>query len=84
MAARNFHLPLSDDLYTRLRAEARRTGRPATSLAREALERWLVQRKKAAVAEGIAAYVAEHAGGPMDLDDDLERAGVDHLRRQKP
>jgi len=33
---KNFHLPLPEQTYTGLRAEAERTGVPATTLAREA------------------------------------------------
>ena len=35
---KNFHLPLPDQTYTGLRAEAERTGVPATTLAREAVD----------------------------------------------
>jgi len=35
---KNFHLPLPEHAYTRLRAEAERTQMPATALAREAIE----------------------------------------------
>jgi hypothetical protein len=33
---RNFHVPLSEDLYSRLREEAGRSKQPATALARHA------------------------------------------------
>ena len=38
---KNFHVPLPEQTYTRLRAEAERTQAPATALAREAIEWWL-------------------------------------------
>jgi hypothetical protein len=44
---KNLHVPLPGDLYTELREEAQRTKRPATKLAREAIELWLKQRRKA-------------------------------------
>jgi hypothetical protein len=47
-------LPLPDQTYARLRAEAERTG-------------------------AIASYAAERAGTNLDLDADLESAGVEHL-----
>ena len=39
----NFHLPLPDSVYRRLRKEAEHRGIPATALAREAVEAWLDQ-----------------------------------------
>jgi hypothetical protein len=78
-AQRNFHRPLPDDLYARLRAEAERSGRPATLLARRALELWLRQRRKAARHSAICAYAAECAGTPADLDPALEAASVEYL-----
>jgi predicted transcriptional regulator len=77
---RNFHLPLSDDVYRQLREEAARSSRPATSVARQAIELWLRHRKKVARREAIAAFAAEHAGGPLDLDANLEAAAVEQLR----
>jgi hypothetical protein len=79
-ASRNFHLPLPDALYTRLRAEAQRARQPATSLARQALEAWLVQREKAALGEAITDYASECAGGTEDLDPELEHAALEHWR----
>ncbi len=84
MRLQNFHLPLPDDLYAKLRDEAERSRRPATALAREALERWLQERKKAEVAEAIAAYAAEHAGSSADLDEELETAAIEHLLSDRP
>jgi hypothetical protein len=78
---RNFHLPLPEATYTRLRAEAERAHVPATALAREAVDWWLRQQFKRTRHEAIAAYSAEMAGTPLDLDPDLESAGVDHLMK---
>jgi len=41
---KNFHLPLPDQTYAHLRAEAERAEVPATALAREAIDWWLRQR----------------------------------------
>ena len=76
---KNFHLPLPEHAYTRLRAEAERTQMPATALAREAIEWWLRQQLRKARHEQIAAYAAEMAGTDLDLDPDLEAAGIEHL-----
>jgi hypothetical protein len=73
----NFHLPLPDTLYLRLRAEAQRARQPATSLARQALEAWLLEREKAVLAEEIAAYATACAGSGAELDPELERAALE-------
>ena len=84
---RNFHLPLDEDLYRRLRSEAARTGRPATELARSAIEAALRERQRFLLHESIAEYAAAVAGTQADLDPVLERAGREHLsgrRKRRP
>lgn len=78
-AVRNFHVPLPVLLYEKLRREAERLNRPATALAREAVEDFLRQRRKSALHEEISAYAAKQAGTDVDLDTDLESASVDFL-----
>jgi predicted DNA-binding protein len=82
-AAHNLHVPLPAEVHDRLRAEATRSGRPATALAREAIEAWIAERERHAVHEAIVEYANEMAGSSADLDDDLERAGIDHLVRKR-
>jgi hypothetical protein len=76
-ARRNFHIPLSEELYRSLRDEAALARRPATLLARQAIETWLRQRRKAALREAIATYAAAHAGSGADLDPALEAASLE-------
>ena len=76
---KNFHLPLPEQTYIRLRAEAERTQIPATTLAREAVDGWLRQQSRKARLDAIAAYATEMAGTQLDLDADLESAGIEHL-----
>jgi hypothetical protein len=76
---KNFHLPLPDQTYIDLRAEAERAQVPATVLAREAIDSWLRQQLRKARHDRIAAYAVEMAGTDLDLDPDLEAAGVEHL-----
>ena len=76
---KNFHLPLPEQTYSGLRAEAERTGVPATTLAREAVDTWLRQQRRKARQDAVEAYAAELAGTPLDLDTDLETAGIEHL-----
>ena len=75
----NFHLPLPEQTYSQLRAEAERTRVPATALARQAIDLWLRHQARKARHDAIAAYAAEMAGTDLDLDRDLESAGIDHL-----
>ena len=75
----NFHLPLPEEVYRDLREEAARAGRPATALAREAIELWLRHRRKVTRHEAIAAFAAENAGSPVDLYTELESASLEHL-----
>lgn len=79
MPLRNFHLPLTGETYDRLKEEAAREGRPATIVAREAIEEWLGERRRQFVREEIAAYAATVAGSESDLDTGLEKAAVEHL-----
>lgn len=75
-AVRNFHLPLPEPLYRRLRDAATRANQPATTVARYALEHWLREHRKAVVREAIAAYAAEVGGSHDDLDPALEAASL--------
>jgi hypothetical protein len=79
---RNFHLPLPEAVYTALRAEAAALQRPATIVAREAIESWLRERRKTVLREAIAAYAAEHRGTAADLDPALEQAGLETWPRR--
>ncbi len=78
--ARNFHVPLPEPLYRRLRDAAERTDQPATTLARHAIEAWLRQHRKAMVREAIAVYAADIAGTRDDLDIELEAASLESIR----
>jgi hypothetical protein len=76
---RTFHLPLPDELHEELRREATADHRPATELVRDALIGWLQARRRARVAEEIRRFALAEAGSDLDIDADVERAGVDHL-----
>lgn len=76
-AQRNFHVPLPEDLYERLRHASERAAQPATVLAREAIAQWLEQRERERLAQEIAQYAAATAGGAEDLDEDLEEASLE-------
>ena len=76
---KNLHVPLTEPTYLRLRTEAERAGRPATELAREAIDRWLAEQQRQLLHDAIQAYARETAGTRDDLDGGMEAAGVDHL-----
>lgn len=80
---RNFHVPIPEKTYARLRAEAVKTRRPATGLAREAIEQWLTERERLAVHESIAEYARAVAGTAADLDEALERSASTELARRR-
>lgn len=76
---KNFHVPLPDETYDHLRSAAERSKVPATAIAREAIDFWLREQARKMRHAAIAAYAAEMAGTPLDLDAELERAGLEHL-----
>ena len=82
-ARRNLHVPLPEEVYQRLRAQAERQDQPGTTLARRAIEAWLDEQARAARRDAIAAYAAGWAGATTDLDPELEAAAVDHLREDR-
>lgn len=76
---RTFHLPLPDELHDALREEASAEHRPATEVVREALTGFIQARRRQRLAEEIERFAVAEAGTELDLDSDLEAAGVDHL-----
>jgi len=76
---RNFHLPLPEETYTRLSAEAERTQIPATKLARQAVDQWLRLQSRKVRRDAITAYAVQMAGTHLDLDPALEGAAIQHL-----
>ena len=81
---RTFHLPLPDDLHEALRREATADHRPATELARDALAGWLQARQRERVADEIRRFALAQAGAAVDLDPDLEQAGIGYLLAGAP
>jgi hypothetical protein len=76
---RNFHLPMPEQTYADLRAEAARVRVPATTLAREAIDQWLAAQRRLTRHKEITAFAEDMAGTPLDLDSELEAAGIEHL-----
>jgi hypothetical protein len=82
-ALRNFHLPLPEPTYRRLREAAELARQPATVVARYAIEAWLRDRRRAAVHEAIAEYAIKMAGTGADLDPELEAASLETWGKRK-
>lgn len=78
-AKRNLHVPLTEDLDRKLRAEAARTGEPATQIAREGIRTFLELRRRRAIREAIQSYAHSIAGTREDLDPEIESAAIESL-----
>jgi len=76
---KNFHVPLPDETYDHLRIAAERSKVPATALAREAIDFWLREQARKARHDAIVAFAAQAAGTSLDLDEELESTGIEHL-----
>jgi predicted transcriptional regulator len=81
-ATHNFHLSLPEEVHEMLREEAERSGQPATTVAREALQDWLRRRRRERRHAEIARFAFENAGTALDLDPELERAGLEAIRTE--
>ena len=74
---RNFHVPLPEDLYLALQAEAEQAKQPANAVAREAIAHWVEQRRQARIDQAILVYAEKVAGTPDDLDPELEATSLE-------
>jgi predicted DNA-binding protein len=79
----NFHVPLPEVLYNRLRKEAEQSSEPSTEIARHAIEEYLEKRRKDALYSAIRDYARRHAGTAVDLDNDLEAASSEFLATEE-
>ena len=76
---RSILVPLPDDLYRALQAEAASSKKPASAVAREAIAHWLEMRRHARIDEAVLAYASAVAGTTDDLDPELEAASLEKL-----
>ena len=79
MDTRKMNLPLPATIHAAVFREARRRGTPATRLVRQILGQWLAEQEKARQSEEIRRFAESHAGSEVDLDPELESAGVELL-----
>lgn len=77
----NFHIPLPEPVYQSLKSVAKKQHKPATHIAKQALEQWLEEQARLSVHEEIAQYAAAMAGTADDLDEALESASLEQLNR---
>lgn len=77
---KKLNLPLSEETHRALFEEARRTGVPATRLARTAIEGWLRERERERRRDEIRRFAFEHSGTEYDLDPAMESVAAEELR----
>lgn len=82
-STKNFHIPLTTEMHDQLRQFAKERGQPASHLAREALQEWLAVQEAKRLQEEISRFARENAGTELDLDEDLERAGIGVVLREE-
>ncbi len=78
-STRNFHLPLPEDLYSKLMHLSRNSAQPATVLARKALRFWFEQLEKEELDRQIREYACSVSGTDCDLDEELESSAMEFL-----
>lgn len=81
---KNLHVPLPAELHADLKEQASHLGRPATAVARDAIEEWIRERKRERIAVELRAYATRMAGTGADLDAELEAAGVENSMENVP
>ena len=74
---KHLHIPLPEELHATLMQVAKASGESATSLARQAIEDALWERRQAAIRGELAAYAAAVAGTSDDFDPEMEAAGLE-------
>ncbi|MEY4531984.1 MAG: hypothetical protein RLZZ156_2707 [Deinococcota bacterium] len=78
----NFHVPLSPEVYERLKLEAQYLQRPATEVARVAIEGQLRLLERARVDAALQAFIDDAAGSELDFDPGVASAGAEVVRRE--
>jgi predicted DNA-binding protein len=76
-AKQNFHVPLPIETYERLRLEAQHANRPATELARVAIERALQELEDERVYKTLRAYAEAMCGTSDDIDPEWQAASME-------
>jgi hypothetical protein len=73
---KNLHVPLPQDLYAELKELSKTMGKPATKVARMAIEQWTRASVRVRVKRQISAYAHAMAGSDYDLMPELEQAAL--------
>lgn len=72
-------VPLSTELHASLQQISSAVGKPATVIAREAIEEHLKRLQKIIVDQSIQRWAMKVSGTDLELDPELEQAAVDFL-----
>jgi predicted DNA-binding protein len=78
----NFHVPLSPEVYERLKLEAQHLQRPATELARSAIESELQKLEAQRIYAEIRAYAEEMGGTLEDIDPIWQAASLETFAQE--
>jgi predicted DNA-binding protein len=78
----NFHVPLSPEVYERLKLEAQHLQRPATEVARVAIENQLYFMERSRIELELQAFIDEVAGSEADFDTTIAMAGAEVILRE--
>jgi predicted DNA-binding protein len=73
----NFHVPLSPEVYERLKLEAQHLQRPATEVARVAIEKQLHLIERSRIELELQAFIDDAAGSEADFDTVIASAGAE-------
>ncbi len=80
-AFKKFNLPLPPKMHEALFAASRKSGIPATRLARSVIEDWLQEQQRVSQRAEIRQYAVEYSNTEFDLDTELESAATTELQR---
>ena len=73
----NFHVPLPIDVYERLKLEAQHLQRPATEVARVAIEKQLHLIERSRIELELQTFIDDAAGSESDFDAAIALAGAE-------
>ncbi|MBC7473759.1 MAG: hypothetical protein H7263_05665 [Candidatus Sericytochromatia bacterium] len=78
---KNMHIPLPIQWYEKLSEISKERNTSATELVRNAVIQFLKEEEKKKVALAIEEFAIEFGGTDFDLDNELEEAGLESLRK---
>jgi hypothetical protein len=79
---KSIHIPLPIEWYHKLRDVSETLDTTSTELARSAIISFIKEQEKKIISEAIAEFASEYGGSDIDLDKELEEAGLEVLRNE--